>query len=240
MSPSYELLEWDSAFFGFPVARISADTGDEAELRAALGTLRNRSVRLAYWLPPDDGKHAMLARRLGAAVVGAHICYERALDAAGASRGAIGIESAQAHPEGLSELVRLGIEAARWSRFALDPHMPDGTAERMYRIWVERSVLREIADEVLLARGDAHGVSGMITLACRADTGIIGLIAVDPQCRRRHVGRRLLESASDWFARRGLRRACVTTQASNVAACRLYESCGYVVSRRLLVAHFWL
>jgi ribosomal protein S18 acetylase RimI-like enzyme len=56
---------------------------------------------------------------------------------------------------------------------------------------------------------------------------IIWDIAVDPPFRRLGVGRRLMEQAIGWARERGLPGVLLETQNINVAACRLYESCGF-------------
>jgi streptothricin acetyltransferase len=59
---------------------------------------------------------------------------------------------------------------------------------------------------------------------------IIWDIAVDPPFRRRGVGRRLVAEAVAWARGRRLPGVMLETQNINVAACRLYESCGFVLS----------
>jgi len=59
---------------------------------------------------------------------------------------------------------------------------------------------------------------------------IVWDIVVDPPFRRQGVGRRLMELAVRWARERGLPGVMLETQNINVAACRLYESCGFVLS----------
>lgn len=235
----YELLDWDTEFFGFPVARIDPRLEADA-LAETLAELRRRSVGLAYWLPPESEALRVAAQRLGAVIAGTQVRYVRALDPVSASPRPVGARVLPAAPDALRELVALGLEAARWSRFALDPRMPPGAAERMYRIWVRRSLEREIADEVLVARDDAGGAAGMISLVQQHDLCVIGLVAVNGERRRQGFGRQLVRCAFDWSIRRGLRQIAVTALSANVAACRLYEACGFRPDRRSMIAHFWL
>ena len=58
---------------------------------------------------------------------------------------------------------------------------------------------------------------------------IIWDIAVDPPFRRRGIGRRLMAQAVAWARGRGLPGVMLETQNINVAACRLYERCGFVL-----------
>jgi streptothricin acetyltransferase len=58
---------------------------------------------------------------------------------------------------------------------------------------------------------------------------IIWDIAVDPPFRRRGIGRRLIEQATAWARARDLPGVMLETQHINVAACRLYESCGFIL-----------
>lgn len=52
-------------------------------------------------------------------------------------------------------------------------------------------------------------------------------IAVNPKCREQGVGRALIQQAIAWAKAKGFPGLMLETQNINVAACRLYESCGF-------------
>ena len=139
-----------------------------------------------------------------------------------------------------ADLHRLALDAGRLSRFAADPYMPAGTMERMYSIWIRRSVTREIADDVLVTGAGGDAIGGFISVARVNDPGIIALIAVDPAHQRQGIGRALMRAAEAHFLRSGVSQVVVTTQDSNLSACALYEGCGYRRAKTVAAVHFWL
>jgi dTDP-4-amino-4,6-dideoxy-D-galactose acyltransferase len=229
--PSYRRLAWDSDFLGVSVARIAQEIDGEESVTRALAELKADGVRLAYWQPRDSEALRNFARASGASFVGTHVRYERATEDVVVSPG-LRVERCASVNE---ELEALAVQAAALSRFALDPAMPPGTAERLYTIWMRESFGGAMGDEVLAAH-DASGVAGMVTLKRDA----IGLLAVAERCRGMGVGRLLVQCATARCAQLGLPRISVVTQGENTAACRLYESCGYALAERSLIAHFWI
>ena len=79
--------------------------------------------------------------------------------------------------------------AERYSRFRLDPRIPEESFERLYETWIVRSVLGDLADAVLIAgRGTDRGdPAGLISVSLAGGEGSIGLIAVDEVSR--HEGK---------------------------------------------------
>ena len=234
-----ELLAWDSAFFGFSVARIGARVADADALGEVLLALRERGVRLAYWFADPGERSERAADGLRGTRVGGRVLYRRDLAQAGEAHSAVEVVR-YAGAQADDALITLAVQAGALSRFALDPAMPPGTAARMYRLWIERSVTGEIADAVYVAGGAPDRRAGMITTAAQDDAGVIGLLAVADGHRGAGIGRALVEAAHRHFRARGLARAQVATQEENTAANRLYEACAYRRARTDAVFHFWL
>ncbi|MHB8876384.1 MAG: GNAT family protein [Myxococcaceae bacterium] len=81
-----------------------------------------------------------------------------------------------------SELTRLALAAGEHSRFNRAPRFPKGGFEKLYRLWIERSITHEIADAVFVARRRA-GLTGLVTVGEKQGRADIGLIAVDASAR---------------------------------------------------------
>ena len=109
----------------------------------------------------------------------------------------------------------------------------------IYDAWLTRSIRREIADEVYVARVASRPV-GLLTIGVAGGRGTIGLLSVHESVRGRGLGRLLAEMAFAWSAARGLAETQVATQLANAPARALYEGAGYVVESREPTYHLWL
>ena len=90
---------------------------------------------------------------------------------------------------------------------------------------------------VLLATPGCMGLidprGGFVVLRQAADEADVVTIAVLPGCRRRGLGRALLEAGLERLTTRGVRRVFLEVSEANVAAAALYCGCGFVqVGRR--------
>lgn len=70
--------------------------------------------------------------------------------------------------------------------------------------------------------------------------GHIGLTGVDENYRGRGIGKKLITAAIEYFCKKSIKEIQVVTQGNNMAACKLYESCGFKVLDWIEFYHFWL
>jgi dTDP-4-amino-4,6-dideoxy-D-galactose acyltransferase len=249
--PTLVPLDWECGHFGHRVARLDLPSIDDAALASALDMARRQGFRLVVW-PANGGRYlpSEILDRFGGALADRKATYSRSL-----SRMIVEGEAHSKLPESSvvpysssvvsPDLYELAISAGAYSRFRLDPHFSQQEFEAMYRVWIERSVSREMADAVLIATTGSSGgsdepLAGMVTVAASAGVGKIGLIAVSASARGKGIGSSLLNAAHHWMHGRGARQARVVTQLDNSQACRLYERGGYSLSALEHIYHFWL
>ena len=238
---SYELLQWDSDFFGFIVARIVPKKLTEPELEQIIANLKDRRVELAYWAScSEDISSQNAATRHNGFLADRKVTY--AIDFSSKRVDTDTVDhSIEEYVDFIatSELESLAIQAGIYSRFHLDPRIPDERFKMLYRLWIRNSVSRKIADAVLVAR-NSNRIVGMVTVGEKNGRADIGLIAVDDSMRGKSLGVSLVRAAQKWAICKGYSSAQVVTQGENLAACRLYEKCGYFLEKTENVYHFWI
>jgi len=230
-----EFLDWDSRHFGFGVARVTRNAS-EPQLREALDHARREGVQLVYAFRSEDSAlGAPLLRTFGGRLICTQVRFSKAVAATTPDPNPL---VAPIGTQGATDSLRkLAIEAGRFSRFHLDPRIPDAAFEALYIAWLENSVSGEIADVVLVARDE----TGLVTLAFRADgVAQIGLLSVAAGARRSGRASSLVAAAEAEAIPRGSDRLDVVTQVENVAACAFYRSAGFQARATDAVYHFWL
>lgn len=234
-----ELLEWDSRFFGIPVARLIVPPRDPGALEGGLQDLGRRGVRLVY-LHSSHALPEIDAQRLGGVLVDAKTTYVWEVTALDPAETVLvdGVRPLS-NEMPMSEIEEIAVQAGEFSRFFIDDRIPKGKAAELYRIWLARSLNREIADEVFVILEDGR-VVGLVTLGKNRDRGDIGLLAVRAAARGKGHGTTLVRNAQRWFGSQGFALAQVVTQGTNRAACNLYSRCGFHIDSVEHIYHFWL
>lgn len=245
IDPDFAILDWDSERFGFAVARVRPAM-PVSDLRRAVERMRVRGVILAYYSTRETSRlEDREGADLGASLIDTRVTLVRPVtsqDVTSADplsrRTDFTIESYQRQePEaGLIELAR---EAGAFSRFRVDRRIDIAVFHAIYDAWLTRSIRREIADDVYVARAGSRPV-GLLTIGIAGERGTIGLLSVHESARGRGLGRQLADLAFAWSAARGLSNTQVVTQLANGPAVRLYEAAGYLLESREPTYHLWL
>lgn len=140
-----------------------------------------------------------------------------------------------------TNLESLATQCGQHSRFAVDPNMPEQKFIELYTLWLEKSLKKTIADEVLIIREDSY-IRALISLIKNktAKTGEIGLLVVDKKYRKQSLGKCIVNAGLKWFKAHNVTKALVNTQGDNIAACQLYKKCGFFKENVINYYHFWI
>lgn len=238
-SKGYEVLAWDSSFFGYKVARVADQPVNEGSLKRIISEMDSEGVRLAY-LTASDKTSSDAGKKLGGYLACQRATYVGSLPPipkAGRTRKTEVEEYSESVPD--PGLEALALQAGEYSRFRTDPKIGDEQFRRLYLQWIRNSTNKSFADAVLVTR-EKNAIAGFVTTKISDGRGSIGLIAVAANERGKDLGSVLLEAAGKWLHMKGCDKAYVATQRSNEAACRLYERCGYRLDKIEDVYHIWL
>jgi len=233
----YQLLTWDTDYFGIKTGRIIPTSLQENQLASILTEMRQKGFQLVYWA--SEHQCAYDFQSYSGQLVDKKTTFEVNLQ--NINLDSMPLPKTEPYSSSLpfSQLEKLAIQSGIFSRFALDNRFPHEKFTTLYKTWIRKSVSGEMADEVLVIR-QHHHIAGMVTLSDKNGVGNIGLIAVDEEFRGRKFGLQLVWDAQRWFIQHSCHTAHVVTQGDNLPACHLYEKCGYQEIKIEFYYHFWL
>ena len=132
-------------------------------------------------------------------------------------------------------VANLAARTIRYSRFHLDPHIPDPTANRIKAAWAANFFAGKRGDAMVVANGGA-GVAGFLQILRTDDrVQIYDLLAIDAAARGQGLGQSMVA-----FAEReadGIERLQLGTQIANTASLRFFEGLGFRVARAHYILH---
>ena len=126
-----------------------------------------------------------------------------------------------------------------YDRFHADPLVPNDKANALKRGWMENYCrgLRGKETLVGLVDGRVAGFLGVLESKWDGEEArIIDLVAVSKAFQRRRVGQRMVEVFNGKYGEE-CDTLIVGTQVANIPSSRLYEQCGYKLTRSTYVLH---
>ena len=236
MNSTIEILDWDSNFFDLRVGRINGTISDGNELAGVLEELKILDIDLGYYSSPVPlENHQDISLPYHINLVDKKTTYLKKITGnAPVNNSITGFKGE--YPD--EKLLALAIESGIYSRFNVDKKIGRSKYEALYKAWINNSVNKKIAKEVLVYM-ENQIIAGFVTLGEKNSRADIGIISVDSDHRGKGIGKSLMLNAENWFANRNYIHIQVVTQGDNLAACRLYESCGYEIDRLEYLYHLW-
>ncbi|MCP1381201.1 GNAT family N-acetyltransferase [Runella salmonicolor] len=235
-----EELEWDSLFFGRRIGKIALNNDQDLEgLDQTLSRAQLHDYRLIYvFAYPSIVLPISFFKKFDSQLVDTKVVYTQRLSDVLSSESFATIHSFNS-ADTPSELYNLAFESGQHSRYRVDPFFSEQDFQRLYREWIDNSILGIIADKVFLYKLDEK-VLGMVTLKMVGDKGTIGLMAVEDAYRGQGIGKTLMNYIKKLLVSKEIKQLEVATQKANRAACLFYEKNGFTVASETDIYHVWL
>ncbi len=232
---------WLSTILGQNAFKLTMDPQVDSFAHEDLaGQMASRGSGFYYTkVPTHRVAWLMTLGKVGFSVVDVNLLFEMPAAPTTASPSHPQLEVRAAVDGDTGPVLEIATKTFEYSRFHLDPAIPNETANRIKRDWIENCLNGTRGDGVLVGclEGQVAGFLAMITSiedgqTCRT----IDLIGVSPACQRRGVGRGMIEaflrmysSDTDLFR--------VGTQVANTASVGLYEQSGFRLKQSTYVLH---
>jgi dTDP-4-amino-4,6-dideoxy-D-galactose acyltransferase len=133
-----EHLDWDSQFFGIEISKIYVNNYDIDVIKNSVRSSIDSGAKLIYLIIPAEIDKKMI---YSSHLIDDKVVYTKEIGNTGQFDNKISQYNATNVNE---ELYELAFESGKYSRFKLDKNLPSGSFEKLYSLWIERSVKGEI------------------------------------------------------------------------------------------------
>ena len=184
-------------------------------------------------VPVYDYDAIKLLENVGFHLVDTNIIFEKPIDSLCRRAGSSEIRFAV--PEDRQSVQCLAAINFSYSRFHLDPLIPDDKANQIKARWAENFFFGIRGDSMVIASIGGR-IVGFLQLLYSGEDLIIDLIAVDRLFRRQGVAIDMILYAQRNL--KGFNKVRVGTQLANMPSIRMYEHLGFIFTSASYVFHY--
>lgn len=222
---------WLGAILGRPALRLSA-AGSEGGLEQRLRTER---IFATAKISADQVALLQALQAAGGYVVDVLLGFAAPVNDIAAPNGQVRVRAASATDE--VAVRAIAGTAFRYTRFHLDPAIPNSLAGRIKAEWAANFFAGRRGDAMLLAEDRQGNIKGFLLALTTADSLVIDLIAVSADAAGGGMGSAMIAALAEQARQKGKHQLHVGTQAANAAAARFYEKAGFRLHNAQYVLH---
>lgn len=235
---SIQFLPWDTAFFGFPIARYrGGHRPSRTNFTRDVLACDRAGIRCLY-LEPDVNDASLIAIAQEHRFRLVDVRVNLTLDLSGKLPAPNSVRVRPAAEADLPDLRQIARQNFRESRFYADRHFTRQQCQSLYAAWVDRAFDRSFASHLFVAVAGRRPI-GFLALKTDRLSARISLIAVDRHAKGKGAGRSLVAAAAKTARRAGATELVVRTQGRNPGAIRFYERLSFRLEELKLFFHRW-
>lgn len=237
MYNSIEILDFDSNLFNLVVAKLEISEDDNFnKVKQLISLAKTKNIDLLYLY---SKKRIKENSNFNFIIEDERCIYKNDLSISNKLHESSFIQEFE-NTFLTKDLEDLAYLSGLYSRFYLDSKLDRKYFKKLYKLWIQKSITKEIADKIFVYKNEENLIIGMVTCRITQNIGKIGLISVNPQYGGRGIGKALISSVHSYYKEMNCKQAFVVTQNQNSAAKRLYEKCGYNLNEIEYIYHYWL
>lgn len=235
-------MDWDSRFWGFPVAYLSSKYLTENIMhRIEKVVTRGRFRLVEYLCNCHDNRSVEIAEKNKFHFTDIRLSFEKKIEEGFKFDLPEGITFSKAKEKDIPMLKEISKDLYQDSRYFFDKNFDRNKVQKFYQLWIKRAVLGKYDDTCfcLYEKGIPLGFCS-IKYNFPSKSASIGLFGLARKYHGRGFGKALLFMVSSELRRKGILRIDVVTQGRNYAAQRLYQKAGFLTKATELWYHKWL
>ena len=234
MPENFEVLEWDSNFFGFLVAMIGKNNLNSENQERLFEELAENDIKLGYYFSNTPLESEIFSEDFNILLVDKKVPLVKK------------ITKQEFHPkvsiyEGdypNENLIRLAQQAGIHTRFNIDPNIPRSKYQELFKIWIEKSVTGERATDVLVYKQN-NEIIGFATIQLQKKGPYVSLLAVQKEYEGKGVSFALMNTIENILINRGHSQLFGATQLDNRKAMVVYRRYGSIPQPVEYIYHIW-
>lgn len=235
------MFEWDSEFFGFPVAYISSRHLTENVYFQIKKFIKKNKIRLVEYLCNcHDNESVRIAEQNGFHFTDIRLSFEKKLFEDRPITLQAPIIFGRAEQKHIPELRELCHNLYRDSRYYFDGNFAIEKIHEFYKNWIEKAVHGTLDDESYCLFADNSPI-GFCTIRYNpANTASIGLFGLSKLYHGKGLAQKLLHLVDNNLIEKNIKKLYVVTQGRNYSAQRLYQRSGFITKATELWYHKWI
>ncbi len=237
-----ELLEWDSNYFGFPVAQIQSRTLSQNHLDEVLHFCKKYDVRLLQFKCDAHHRESIILAEQGKFhFVDVRLTLSQKLFKS--NEFTINMPPDLIFRKGeisdIPALKSIVTDLYTQSRYYFDTNFPRNDVHGFYQNWIEKSVHGNFDDLVYVLCQNDIPIGCCSVLYKTNEIASIGLFGIDPSFGGKGFGKILIDKVLLSLSNEGIKTVSVATQGRNYIAQKLYQSAGFCNEKMEIYYHKW-
>lgn len=234
MAFNFSIRQWDSDFFGYPVAFVGGE-GELIDFDDLLKLMRNEHVRLACWFfDKKETEKKNIAEHFNGVAVHSRLTHEFNPENKSVENFKSGsVTELKTWDDALFQLI---LSCGNFSRFKVDPHFGEDIYIKLYRRWTEEM----LAHQIVLIFKEGDKILGCAVVEIKNETAAFHFLAVDISARNTGIGKQLTRAVIQTASDHNCKTIIAYTHRVNTPVWKLLEREGFQFKTEESVYHFWL